>query len=42
MNEPRDCHTEWSQTEDKYHEITYILKNNTNKFIYKTEIDSQM
>ena len=37
--------SEWSQMEkDKYHEITYIwnLKSDTNEYICKTEMDSQM
>ena len=43
MDGPRDDHTKWSQTEeDKYHMISLIcgiLKNDTNKLIYKTEIN---
>ena len=44
MDEPRDCHTESSQTEkQKHHELPYMqnLKRlDTNKLNYKTEIDS--
>ena len=45
MDGPRDYHTKWSKSEkDKYHMIPLIrgiLKNDTNKLIYRTEIDSQ-
>ena len=44
MDEPRDCHTEWSKSE-KYKLILFIcgiLKNGTNEPIYKTEIESQV
>ena len=45
MDGPRDYLTKWSHTEkDKYHDIAYmwnLKKNDTNEFIYKTEIDSQ-
>ena len=44
MDEPRD-YTKWSKPE-KYHEITYMWKlekqNDTNEFIYNTEIDLQI
>ena len=43
MDGPRDYHTKWSQRNISY-DITYMknLKNDdTNDFIYKTEIDSQ-
>ena len=43
MDGPRDYHTKWSKPQDKYHMIPLIcviLKNNTNKLICKTEIDS--
>ena len=46
MDGPRDYHTKWSKSDkDKYHMISLkrgILKNDTNEFIYKREIDSQM
>ena len=44
---PRDDHTKWSKLDkDKYHLIPYSLhveskRNDTNEFIYKTEIDPQ-
>ena len=40
---PRDCHTEWSQTERQIYDIAYVW--NLEKWyngIYKTEIESQM
>ena len=45
MDEPRDCHTEWSKSDkDKYmiSLICGIFKKGTNELIYKTEIKSQM
>ena len=45
MDEPRYCHTEWSESEkDKYHILLTcgILKNGINEFIYKIETDSQI
>ena len=45
MDEPRDCHTEWSKTEKWIsYDITHMwnLKNSTNELIYKTETDSQV
>ena len=48
MDGPRDCHTEWSQS-DREGQIPYditfmwnLKKNGTNVSIYKTEIESQM
>jgi len=46
MNGPEDYHTEWSKSEkDKHHMISLIRKslkkNDTNKLMYKIEIDSQ-
>ena len=46
MDGPRDYHTEWSKSKREWqilYDITYIwhLKNNTNEFTYKTEIDSK-
>lgn len=45
MAGPRDDHNKWSETEkDKNHMIALrcgILKNDTNKHIYKPEADSQ-
>ena len=46
MDGPRDCDTEWSQSDKKRqipHDITYMwnLKYDTNEPIYKTETDSQ-
>ena len=45
MEGPREYHTKWSKSDkDKYHMISLIcgiLKNDTNKLIYKTETDSQ-
>ena len=43
MDGPRDYYTKWNKSEkDKYY-ITYMcnLKNSTNEFTYKTDIDSQ-
>ena len=45
MDEPRD-YTKWSKSDIErqiLYDITYMwnLKNNTNEFTYKTEIDSQ-
>ena len=47
MDGPRDCHTEWSKSDRERqisYDITYIWsqKNGTKKFIYKTEVESQM
>ena len=45
---PRDCHTEWSKSDTERHlsyDIAYmwnLKKRSTNKFIYKTEVESQM
>ena len=43
MDEPRDCHTEWSKS-DREREISYevsymhnLKRNDTNQLIYKTE-----
>ena len=47
MDGPRDSHTVWSMS-DTEKQVSYdlliceILKNGTNKLIYKTETDSQM
>ena len=46
MDGPRDCHTEWSESDRgrQYHMISLIcgiLQNDTNELIYKTEKDSQ-
>ena len=44
MNEPRDCYTKWIKSDkDRYmiSLIYWILKNDTNGLIYKTERDSQ-
>ena len=48
MDGPKDCHTEWSQS-DREGEISddipymWNLKiNDTNEFTYKTETDSQI
>ena len=46
MNGPRDYHTKWSKPDRERqisYDITYIgiLKNDTNKLIYKIEIDPQ-
>ena len=45
MNRPRDYHTKWNKPDkDKYPRISLMcgtLKSDTNKFIYKTETDSQ-
>jgi len=41
---PRDYHSKWSKDRYKYHIMSLIcgiLKNDTNEFIHKTEIDSQ-
>jgi len=48
MNRPKDYHTKWSKSY-RGRQISYDInlfvesekKNNTNDFIYKTEIDSQ-
>ena len=44
MDGLRNDHIKWSQMEkEKYHMISLIveyLKNDTNEFIHKTEIDS--
>ena len=45
MDEPRDCHTEWSKVRERqisydYHLFVESLKDGTNKLIYKTEIES--
>ena len=46
MDGPRDSHTVWSMS-DTVEQVSYdllicgILKNDTNKLIYKTEMDSQ-
>ena len=44
MDGPRDYHTKWSKWQkDRYHLVLFICgiwKNDTNKLIYKTEIDS--
>ena len=48
MDGPRDYHSRWSQSEREgqiSYDITYmwnLKKKNTNEFIYKIEIDSQM
>ena len=41
MDGPRDYHTKWSQRQILYG-ITYMLKNDTNELIYKTDTESQM
>ena len=48
MDGPRDYHTEWNKSDRERqtsYDITYMWnlkkKNETNEFIYKTEIDSQ-
>ena len=43
MDKPRDSHAKRSQTEGRYHiSLTCeIEKNDTNKLIYKTEVDSE-
>ena len=47
MDEPRDCHSEWSESEREgeiSYDIAYMqnLKiNDTNELLYKTERDSQ-
>ena len=41
MWKPRDCHSEWSQTEKNKYIISFICgikKNGTNELIYKTEL----
>ena len=47
MDGPRDCHTEWSNS-DREGEVSYdipyiwnLKRNDTNKLIYQTETDSQ-
>ena len=47
MDGPRDYHTKWNKSEREKqmsYDITYMwnLKYDTNEFIYKTEIDSQI
>ena len=44
MDGPKDCHTEWSQTQKhKYHHLNVeSKKNGTNELSYKTEAESQM
>ena len=43
MDGPKDCHTEWSQTQKhKYHLNVESKKNGTNELSYKTEAESQM
>ena len=44
MDGPRDSHTKWSKPDMWNHMISFvcrILKNDTNKLILKTELDSQ-
>ena len=48
MDGPRDCHTEWSNS-DRERQISYdiaymwnLKKRGTNELIYKTEIELQM
>ena len=46
IDEPRDYHTKWSNSDRERqisYDTTYIctLKNDTNELIYKTETDSQ-
>ena len=45
MNGSRYCHTKWNKSdrERKCHMIPHVKykENNTSKFIFKTEIDSQ-
>ena len=43
MDKPRNYHTKGSQTEENNYDIPYMwnLKKDTDKFIYKKEIDSQ-
>ena len=49
MDGPRDYHTKWSKP-DRERQLWYDItcewnlkkKNDTNKFIYKTEIDSRI
>ena len=47
MDGPRDCHTEWSKSDQERetsHDIPYmqtLKRNDTNELIYKTETDSQ-
>ena len=48
MDEPRDCHTGWSNS-DREGEIVFdipcmknLKRNDTNELIYKTETDSQI
>ena len=47
MDEFRDYQMKWSKSDkDKYHDFTYMWnlkkkENDTNRLIYKTEIDSQ-
>ena len=45
LDEPRDYHTKWRKSDRErqisYHLCVESLKNDTNKFIYKTEIESQ-
>ena len=48
MDGPRDYNTKWNMSERKaniiWYDITYMwmLKNDTNELIYKTETDSQI
>ena len=46
MDGTREYHTEWSKSNRErqiLYDITYMwnLKNNTNKFVYEVEADSQ-
>ena len=47
MDGPRDCHTEWSESDRERpisNDIAYrwnLRRNDTNELIYKTETDSQ-
>ena len=45
MNEPRDCHTEWSKSDGQIYDIAYmwnLKKMGTNELVYKIEVESQM
>ena len=46
MDGPRDCHTEWNNSDPERqisYDITYMwnFKKGTNELVYKTEVEAQ-